>query len=110
MGGIAVLSGWSWLRHHRRSAGRARHRRDRTHPVGTHRRYPNNGLLVAKSHVVAMADAGAVVAHLITDEAVAAGRHADRYVGVCGAVVLPGSLQDGTGRCCRGCQDWVAAQ
>ncbi len=57
-----------------------------------------------------MADAGAVVAHLITDEAVAAGRHADRYVGVCGAVVLPGSLQDGTGRCCRGCQDWVAAQ
>lgn len=35
LGGVALVYGWSWLRHHRRSAGPARHRRDRTPPVGT---------------------------------------------------------------------------
>lgn len=55
-----------------------------------------------------MTDTCTVVAHLVTDEAVAAGRHAGRYVGVCGAVVLPGSLPEDANRYCRSCQDWVA--
>lgn len=110
MGGIALLPGWSWLRHHRRSAGRAKHRRDTTRPGGARRRYPITGLATATPHVIAMTDTGAVVAHLVTDEAVAAGRHAGRYVAVCGAVVRPGSLKDGADRCCQPCQDWAAAQ
>ncbi|MGH3796701.1 MAG: hypothetical protein ACRDSP_17640 [Pseudonocardiaceae bacterium] len=63
-----------------------------------------------KARVVAMTDTRTVVAHLVTDEAVAAGRRAGRYVGVCGAVVVPGSLLEGTDRGCRSCQDWAAAQ
>lgn len=35
LGGVAVVFGWSWLRHYRRSGGFAGHRRDRTGPVGT---------------------------------------------------------------------------
>ena len=63
-----------------------------------------------RTHVVAMTDTRTVVAHLVTDEAVAAGRQAGRYIGVCGAVVLPGSLTEGTDRCCRFCRDWAAAR
>jgi hypothetical protein len=110
MGGVALLSAWSWLRHLRRSAGRARHRRGTTPPVGARRRYPITGLGIATPYVVAMTDPGAVVAHLVTEEAVAAGRRAGRYAGVCDAVVLPGSLLECTGRCCRACRDWVAAK
>ncbi|MGH3902987.1 MAG: hypothetical protein ACRDTE_02120 [Pseudonocardiaceae bacterium] len=63
-----------------------------------------------KARVVAMTDTRTVVAHLVTDEAVAAGRRAGRYVGVCDAVVVAGSLLEGTGRGCRSCQDWAVAQ
>lgn len=63
-----------------------------------------------RTHVVAMTDTRTAVAHLVTDAAVAAGRRAGRYVGVCGAVVLPGSLMEGTARGCRSCRDWAAAQ
>lgn len=66
------------------------------------------GLVVSTLHVVAMTDTCTVVAHLVTDEAVAAGRHAGRYVGACGAVVLPGSLMEATSRYCRSCQDRTA--
>lgn len=62
------------------------------------------------SRAVAMTDARTAVAHLVTDAAVAAGRRAGRYVGVCGAVVLPGSLMEGTARGCRFCRDLAAAR
>lgn len=69
------------------------------------------GLAVATAHAVAMTDTHTVVTHLVTDEAVAAGRHAGRYVGACGAVVLPGSLlMEDTNRYCRFCQDWAASR
>jgi len=61
------------------------------------------GPAVATPHLVAMTDTCTVVTHLVTDEAVAAGRQAGRYVGVCGAVVLPGSLLEDIHRPCRSC-------
>lgn len=64
------------------------------------------GLAIAMPHVIAMTDTRTVVTHLITDEAVAAGRQAGRYVGLCGAVVLPGSLMEDTGQPCRSCRYW----
>jgi hypothetical protein len=66
--------------------------------------------IVAQRCVVAMTDTRTVVAHLVSDEAVAAGRRAGRYVGVCGAVVLPGSLKEATDRYCRRCQHWAVSQ
>lgn len=60
------------------------------------------------SRVVAMTDTRTMVAHLVADDAAAAGRHTGRYVGVCGAVVLPGSLTEDASRYCRSCQDWAA--
>lgn len=49
-------------------------------------------------------------AHLVTDEALQAARpDAGRYVGVCGAVVLPGSLSAPIGHSCRICVGWVYA-
>lgn len=65
------------------------------------------GLAVATLHFAAMTDTCTAV-HLVTDEAVAAGRHAGRYIGVCGAVVLPGSLMEDTSRYCQSCRDWRA--
>jgi hypothetical protein len=58
----------------------------------------------AQPPTVAMTDTRTLVAHLVTDDAVAVGRRAGRYVGVCGVVVLPGSLQEDTDRSCRSCQ------
>lgn len=58
---------------------------------------------------VAMTDTRSVVAHWVTEEAVAAGRRAGRYVGVCGAPVLPGSLLEDADRGCRYCRAWAAA-
>ncbi|MGH3848647.1 MAG: hypothetical protein ACRDRT_02900 [Pseudonocardiaceae bacterium] len=63
-----------------------------------------------RTHVVAMTDTRTVVTHLVTDEAVAAGRRTGRYVGVCGVAVLPGSLTEGTDRYCRSCRDWAVAR
>ncbi|MGH3796491.1 MAG: hypothetical protein ACRDSP_16560 [Pseudonocardiaceae bacterium] len=57
-----------------------------------------------------MTDTRTVVTHLVTDEAVAAGRRTGRYVGVCGVAVLPGSLTEGTDRYCRSCRDWAVAR
>lgn len=67
------------------------------------------GLTVATPHVVKMIDSYTMVAHLVTDEAMVTGRRAGRYVGVCGAVVLPGSLKEDTNRHCRACQQQGAA-
>lgn len=61
------------------------------------------GLAIAAPHVVAMTDTRTMVTHLVTDEAMVAGRQAGRYVGLCGAIVLPGSLLDDTDRPCRSC-------
>jgi hypothetical protein len=41
--------------------------------------------------------------HLITDESVAAHRHAGRYLAVCGAQVLAASLTAPEDRYCRPC-------
>ena len=68
------------------------------------------GLAVAKPHVVAMIDARTMVAHLVTDEAVFAGRQTGRYVGLCGAVVLPGSLVESANHPCRSCHYWRPMQ
>lgn len=57
-----------------------------------------------------MMDTCTQVAHLVTDEAVAVGHRAGRYVGVCGAVVLPGSLKEDSDRCCHNCGEWMAAR
>lgn len=57
-----------------------------------------------------MTDTCTAVAHLVTDEAVADGRRAGRYVGVCGAIVLPGSLMEYGARHCRACMTWAAVQ
>lgn len=60
---------------------------------GRHRRTRRmTGLTVTKPHVVAMTDTCTGVTHLVSDEAMVVGRQAGRYVGVCSAVVLPGSL------------------
>ncbi|MGQ0775044.1 MAG: hypothetical protein ACT4NY_11610 [Pseudonocardiales bacterium] len=105
MGGVSL--GWPWLRHHRKPA---KHRRDRTRPAGTGRRHPKTGLAVAAPHVIKMIDTCTVVAHLVTDEAMAAGRRAGRYVGLCGAVVLPGSLKEDTNRSCSLCWQRMATR
>lgn len=105
MGGVSL--GWLWLRHHRRPA---KHRWDRTRPTGTGRKRPITGLAVATPHVIKMTDTRTVVAHLVTDEAVAAGRRAGRYVGLCGADVLPGSLKEDTNRFCPYCRQRMATR
>jgi hypothetical protein len=66
-----------------------------------------NALLLATRHVVVMSDTRTQVGHLVTDEAVSAGRSAGRYAGVCGAEVLPGSLKEDTERYCRTCMNAV---
>lgn len=49
-------------------------------------------------------------AHLVTDDALDVARSAaGRYVAVCGAVVLPGSLSAPIGHSCHGCTGWVFA-
>ncbi|MGH3937920.1 MAG: hypothetical protein ACRDTG_04680 [Pseudonocardiaceae bacterium] len=99
MGGISL--GWLWLRRHRRLA---KHQRDRTRPLGIARRRPKTGLAIAMPHVIAMIDTRTSVAHLVTDEAMAVGRRAGRYVALCGGEVLPGSLKEDTNRSCRSCR------
>ncbi|MGH3931874.1 MAG: hypothetical protein ACRDTF_18085 [Pseudonocardiaceae bacterium] len=68
------------------------------------------GLAVTKPYVVAMTDTRTVVTHLVTEEAVAAGRQSGRYIGLCGAVVLPGSLLEDAKRPCRSCHYWSVAR
>ncbi|MGH3815558.1 MAG: hypothetical protein ACRDUV_24425 [Pseudonocardiaceae bacterium] len=49
-------------------------------------------------------------AHLVTDEAMAAGRAAGRYLAVCDAVVLAASLITPESGHCRKCWRWRAGQ
>ncbi|MGH3928966.1 MAG: hypothetical protein ACRDTF_03200 [Pseudonocardiaceae bacterium] len=57
-----------------------------------------------------MIDTRTAIAHLVSDEAVAAGRQAGRYLGLCGAEVLPGSLKEDTNRSCLACRERRAAR
>jgi hypothetical protein len=70
---------WSVRRH--RAAGR--HRRGAMHPPvpSLHQHRP-----------MRIVDARTSMEHLVTDESVAAHRHAGRYLAVCGAQVLAASL------------------
>lgn len=53
--------------------------------------------------VVVMTDANTRDAHLITDQAFAAGRHSGRYHAICGADVLAASLTTAERGHCEGC-------
>ena len=55
-----------------------------------------------------MVDARTAVAHLVTDEAMAAGRRAGRYTAACRTVVLAGSLTQDSDDYCRSCAAWAA--
>lgn len=48
--------------------------------------------------------------HLVTDEAMAAGRSRGRYATVCGCEILAASLLAEDSECCRPCQRWRAGQ
>lgn len=64
-------------------------------------------LPVETPHVIPMVDARTRSAHLVTDDAVAAGRaDAGRYVAVCGAVVLAASLTTPEASYCASCAYW----
>ncbi|MGH3939919.1 MAG: hypothetical protein ACRDTG_15070 [Pseudonocardiaceae bacterium] len=60
--------------------------------------------------VVAITDAHTHSAHLITDEAFAAGCRAGRYLATCGAEVLTASLTTPERGYCESCTRWRAAQ
>jgi len=49
-------------------------------------------------------------AHLVTDDAMAAGRAAGCYLAVCGAVVLAASLTTPESGHCRACRRWRAGR
>lgn len=54
-----------------------------------------------------MTEARTCRAHLVTDEAAAAGRvNAGRYVAICGTVVLPASLTAPEASYCTSCTYW----
>lgn len=57
---------------------------------------------------VSMVDTCTHVEHFVTDESVASGRSAGRYVAACTAVVVPGSLEQSGHHFCEGCRDWAA--
>lgn len=59
--------------------------------------------------VIAVTDVGGT-AHLVTDDAMAAGRRAGRYVAVCGSEVIAASLTTPESRHCRACRQWWAGQ
>ncbi|MGQ0777300.1 MAG: hypothetical protein ACT4NY_23275 [Pseudonocardiales bacterium] len=60
--------------------------------------------------VVAITDTRTRSAHLITDEAFAAGCRAGRYVAACGAEVFTASLTTPERGYCESCTRWRAAQ
>ncbi|MGH3793611.1 MAG: hypothetical protein ACRDSP_01845 [Pseudonocardiaceae bacterium] len=57
--------------------------------------------------VVPITDARTGGAHLVTDEAIAAGRRAGRYVTVCGIVALAGSPTAEADTFCLSCREWA---
>jgi hypothetical protein len=76
-------------------------RRDYTN-AGRHRREDHRARL--RRRTVEMVDARTLQAHLLTDEALAAGRRGDgRYIALCGSDVLPASLAAAERGFCRRC-------
>lgn len=76
-------------------ARRARHARHRASAAGA---------TAVPFRLVALTDARTGAAHLLTDEAMAAGRRAGgRYAAECGAEVLPASLTAPEHRSCPDC-------
>ncbi len=57
--------------------------------------------------VVPITDARTGSAHLVTDEAMAAGRRAGRYVAVCDDEALAGSLTAEADTFCLSCREWA---
>lgn len=57
--------------------------------------------------VVSITDARTGRAHLVTDEAMVAGRRAGRYATVCETVVLAASLTAAPNGFCLGCREWA---
>ena len=55
--------------------------------------------------VFAVTDARVGTGHLVTQDAMAAGRRAGRYVALCGGEVLAASLTAGESGHCRSCRD-----
>lgn len=76
------------------SARRAKHARGRTPAASA----------VTVPRLVALTDVHTGAAHLVTDEAMAAGRRdGGHYAAVCGVDVLPASLTAPERRCCPDC-------
>jgi hypothetical protein len=70
--------------------------------AGMHRRADHRTR--RRDRVVEMVDARTLTAHLLTDAALAAGRHGEgRYVALCGADVLPASLTAPERAYCTSC-------
>jgi hypothetical protein len=60
--------------------------------------------------LLGVTDARTSVAHLVTDEAMAAGRAQGRYQAVCGREVLASSLTAEESGHCWACRQWKAGQ
>ena len=58
----------------------------------------------------AVVDVSSALAHLVTDEAMAAGRRSGRYLAVCGDRVLAASLTAPESGYCKRCRRWRAGQ
>jgi hypothetical protein len=56
----------------------------------------------------AVVDVTDSVVHLVTDEQMAAGRHAGRYLAVCGHLVASASLTTPETGHCKRCRQWRA--
>lgn len=66
--------------------------------------------LTERVRITTVTDARTATAHLVTDDAAAAGRSAGRYRAVCGELVLAASLTTPERRSCRACVQWRAAR
>lgn len=75
------------------------------------RRRTPGAVVTAPPRLVALTDARTGTAHLVTDDAMVAGRRAGgRYSAVCGIEVLPASLTAPERRSCPGCVAGTAAR
>lgn len=58
-------------------------------------------------HLFPLLDAHTADTHLVTNDAVVAGRRAGSYLAVCGTVVLAASLTAPEDKYCRSCTEWA---
>lgn len=66
--------------------------------------------LTERVRVITVTDARTHQAHLMTENAAIAGRHAGHYRTVCGEVVPAASLTTAERGHCRACTQWQAAR